>query len=186
MNRDSQKFSSHKIIIFTTSILLFLAVALAALPQSALAASCQAYYTVEKGDKTGAIAREFGVKWIEIAAANSLERPYQLTEGEQLCIPYPFSISLKNNLSVKNVNNLIKITASSFTTPGNYYVKVRDVTAGPGDWYKIGKMKVPVSRAVTSSFLLPKDLKGATFLQVCLKNGTTDDLICQTVRHIYR
>jgi len=34
------------------------------------------------------------------------------------------------------------------------------------------------------SYELPKDLRSAVYLQVCLKNGTTDNVVCRTTRHI--
>jgi LysM repeat protein len=185
MNQNKRYYSIQSIVRITLGTIMMLGILLSTLPQPVQAASCQVYYTVKKGDKTGAIARQYGVKWIEIAAANKLEKPYTLTEGQQLCIPFKYSVSLKNNIVVKNVNNLIKVTASDFSNTGNYYVKVRDITAGPGAWYKIGKMKVPANKEVTSSFQLPGALRSALVMQVCLKNGTDDELICQTVRHIF-
>jgi len=166
--------------------IIVLAMIAAALPQQVNAASCKAFHTVQKGDKTGTIARMYGLKWIEIAAANNLSRPYELEEGQQLCIPFKFSVSLKNNLSVQNVNNLVKITASDFPASGSYYVKVRDITAGQGQWYKLGNMKINRNRTVTSEYLLPKQLSSSIFFQVCLKNGTDNDLICKNVRHIFK
>lgn len=177
---------SQRILGVLISAMMILVLILAALPQPAQAASCQAYYTVKKGDKTGTIAKAYGVKWIEIAAANSLQKPYKLVEGQQLCIPFRQSLVLKNKLMVQSINNLIKITTSNFQNGGNYYVKVRDVTAGAGEWYKIGKMKVPADRKVTSSYLLPGALRNAVYLQVCLKNGINNDLFCQTVRHVIK
>lgn len=168
------------------TVILVLAVISAALPQQVSAASCKAYYTVQKGDKTGTIARMYGLKWIEIAAANNLSKPYGLEEGQQLCIPFKHSVTLKNNITVRNMNNLIKITAADFPTAGSYYVKVRDITAGPGKWYKLGNMKISQNRAVTREYLLPKQLNSSIFFQVCLKNGTTNELICQNVPHIFK
>lgn len=177
---------SQRIFGVFISALMILGVVLAALPQPAQAASCQAYHTVKKGDKTGTIANTYGVKWVEIAAANNLQKPYQLVEGQHLCIPFRLSVSLKNKLAVQSINNLIKITTSNFQNGGNYYVKVRDVTSGAGEWFKIGKMRVSTSQKVTSRFILPGDLKSAIYLQVCLKNGTNNDLFCQTVRHVVK
>jgi len=166
--------------------ILVLAVIAAALPQQVNAASCKAFHTVQKGDKTGTIARMYGLKWIEIAAANNLSRPYELVEGQQLCIPFKFSVSLKNNLSVQSVNNLVRITASDFPASGSYYVKVRDITSGQGQWYKLGNLKINKNRTVTSDYLLPKQLNSSIFFQVCLKNGTDNELICKNVRHIFK
>lgn len=166
--------------------MLVLAVAAAALPQTAKAASCKTYHTVQKGEKTGTIARKYGVKWIEIAAANDLERPTKLVVGDQLCIPFKFSVSLKNTLAVSNVNNLIKITASDFKEDGKYYVRVRDITSGVGKWYKIGMFKVLRNKTLSGKYLLPKQLKSSIYFEVCLKNGTTNEVICQNVRHYFR
>lgn len=168
------------------SAILILAVILAALPQQVNAASCKAYYTVQEGDKTGTIASKYGLKWIEIAAANNLSKPYELEEGQQLCIPFKYSVSLKNNIAVRNTNNLIKITASDFPTSGSYYVKVRDITAGQGQWYKLGNMKINKNRTVTSEYLLPKQLNSSIFFQLCLKNGTTNEVFCKDARHIFK
>lgn len=177
---------SQRFLGVLTSAIMILVVVLAALPQPAQAASCQAYHTVKKGDKTGAIANAYGVKWIEIAAANNLQKPYKLVEGQRLCIPFRQSQVLNNKLAVQSINNLIKITTSNFQNGGSYYVKVRNVTAGAGEWYKIGKMKVSANQKVTSYYLLPGGLRSAVYLQVCLKNGTNNDLFCQTVRHVVK
>jgi LysM repeat protein len=186
VNNSRREKAFHHPLRIVISVLLVLVVVAAALPQPAQAASCKVYYTVQKGDKTGAIARTYGVKWIEIAAANDLERPYKLTEGDQLCIPYRFSVSLKNKIAASNVNNLVKVTASNFQQDGKYYVKVRDITSGPGKWYKIGDLKVIKNRTATGKYLLPKQLNSSIFFEVCLKNGTTNDVYCQNIRHIFR
>ena len=185
MNQNRRYASIQRIVRLSLSVIMVLGILVAALPQSVQAASCQVYYTVKKGDKTGTIARQYGVKWIEIAAANNLEKPYTLTEGQVLCIPFKYSVSLKNNIVIKSNNDLIKITASDFSNTGNYYVKVRDITAGPGAWYKIGKMKVPANKEVIANYQLPSALRSAIVMQVCLKNGTSNDVICKNVRHIF-
>jgi LysM repeat protein len=168
------------------SVLLVLVVAAAALPQTAKAASCKVYHTVQKGDKTGTIARMYGVKWIEIAAANDLERPTKLVIGDQLCIPFKHSVSLKNSIVVTNVNNLIKIKASDFKENGKYYVRVRDITSGAGKWYKIGTFKALRNKTVWGKYLLPKELKSSIYFEVCLKNATNNEVVCKNVRHFFR
>lgn len=168
------------------SALLVLAVIAAALPQPVAAASCMTYYTVKAGDKTGKISRNFDVKWIEIAKANNLERPYELQVGQRLCIPFKYSVSLKGNINVRSVNNLIQITAAGFPNKGSYTVKVRDVTLSAGDWYKLGKLSIKKNTSSKGDYILPKALKGAIYLEVCIKNGTTDHVVCKTVAHRYK
>ena len=165
------------------SAVLLLAVLVAALPQQAQAASCMKYYTVQKGDKKGTIADEFEVKWIEIAQANNLARDYQLAVGDVLCIPFPYSVTLKNNLSVLSLNNLVRVTANDFPSKGSYFVNIRDITSGLGKLYKLGRMKISKEKASTADFILPKDLRSAIYLQVCVKHGTTDKTVCKLVRH---
>jgi hypothetical protein len=163
--------------------LLILTVLVAALPYQAQAASCMKYYTVKKGDKKGTIASEYDVKWIEIAQANNLADNYQLGVGDVLCIPFPYSVTLKNNLTVRSINNLVRVTASDLQNKGSYTVRVRDITNGPGDWYKLGKMKVSKDKTATADFILPKELRSSIYLQVCVKNVTTDKAVCKPVRH---
>ena len=174
---------NHKWIRIIASAALLLAILVAALPHQAQAASCMKYYTVQKGDKKGTIAKEYDVKWIEIAQANSLSSDYTPSEGDVLCIPFPYSVTLKNNLTVKSINNLVRVTASDFPNKGNYYIRVRDITTGPGDWYKLGRMKIDKEKSSTADFTLPKDLRSAIYLQVCVKHPTTDKAVCKLVRH---
>ncbi len=179
----NNRMLNHSIRIAIAAVLV-LAVLAAALPQRAQAASCMVYYKVKDGDKTGTIARKYDLKWIEIAAANGLERPYELEAGQTLCIPFQYSVSLKDNITVKSVNDLIKVTAEDFQK-GGYYVKVRDVTTVAGKWYQLGRMNINRDIKI-GNYSLPKELRSAIYLQVCLKNGTTDKVVCRTTRHTFR
>jgi len=44
-------------------------------------------YTVKGGDTLGAIAAEYGVTWLEIAAANDIDDPAKIRPGQELVIP---------------------------------------------------------------------------------------------------
>jgi LysM repeat protein len=176
---------THRIRI-VAGISLILAIVAAALPQPVKAASCMKYYTVKEGEKRGEIAAKFDVKWIEIAKANDLEAPYELEAGQVLCIPFPYSVTLKNNLAVRSINNSIRVSASDFPKKSSYTVKARDITNGPGEWYELGKLKVKSASTATGSYILPKALRSSIYLQVCLKEGTTDKLTCKTVRHTFQ
>jgi len=168
------------------SILLALAVVMVSIPKPAHAAqTCVAWYTVREGDTTPRIAHTFGLRWRKIAQANDLEYPYRLK-----CIPpedfTPAKKKTKETVSVSVVNNLISVSASGFAKKAAFYVKVRDITSTVGGWHKIGQLKVKRKTAKTGYYILPKELRGSIYLQVCLKNATTDEKICRTVLHIYK
>jgi LysM repeat protein len=175
------------------SVLVVLAVVTLSSPQKVHAAvKCEAWYTVKEGDKTPYIAQTFGLKWRDIALANNLVYPYHLYPGQRLCIPDPDSLESikekprKGKVSIASRGNFIIVTATNFPKKGVSYVKVRDGNASIGGWFKLGRMKVPKISTSTKYFTLPKKLKGSIWLEVCLKDGTTNKKICQTVLHRYQ
>lgn len=173
------------------SSLLLLAFIITALPAPAQAAqACAYYYTIKEGDTTPKIAHTFGFKWRIIALANDMEDPYKLVPGEVLCIPPAGTTTASfTDKSVKVTavvrGNLITVTASGFDKKQVFIVKVREVTTGAGGWEKVGTLKVPKKRSVTSIYTLPRELRSAIYLEVCLKNATTDEKICRTSFHYY-
>lgn len=174
------------------SALLALSFILAAFPSQAQAATttCVAYYTVQKGDTTSKIAKTFNLRWRQIAVANKMEDPYKLTPGMRLCIPpKDFSteptISAPAVLKAQAVNNRLTITASNTSARRAFYVRVRDASVSTGGWYKIGSFKVPKNSVVTRSYSLPSKLSSATHLQVCLKEASTDQVVCAVVLRTY-
>ena len=184
-------------------VALFVFVLLAgSAPQNASAATtCRTYYIVQDGDTTPKISHTFDLKWREIADANELPYTWKPVAGTKLCIPgeessdNSSSVSSspstsipednKANYSAKVVGKNVYITMSNFSKKQAYYVKVRDGTSWIGGWEKIGTVKVPKKTTVSKRFTLPQDLKGAIYIDVCLKNATTDSLVCRTVLHQY-
>ncbi len=184
--------SFRSLIKIVIGISLTMAFLVSAFPATTAQAKvkCVAYYTVKEGDTTPKIAQTFGLKWGEIANANDMEYPYKLKPGLRLCIPEEGSTeksksTTKGTVTVTSRGNLITITASGFSKKGSHYVKVRDVSTAVGGWYKIGKLNVPKKSSVTGYYVLPKQLKGSIYLEVCLKEGTTDEKICRVVLHRY-
>ncbi len=181
---------SHKTIIL--NILLSLALALtwafAALPQPALAVTCARYHTVKAGDTTASIAHTYKLKWREIAQANNLTYPYNLKVGQRLCIPTTSAISTaaaaadRLKMGVRSVGSTVTITVTS-AEKSAFYVRVRDAGVGVGGWFKLGILRAKKNTQTTLSFSLPRELRDKLYLQVCLKNGTTDELACRTVIH---
>ena len=178
-------FSSKRSIRFTAvaiCVAMLLAVLAAVLPQSVLAKTpCDYYYKVKEGDTTPQIAHTFGLKWKEIALANNIKDPSKLKVGQILCIP-PKDFTTENTI-VTVIGKRIQITASGFLEKNVFYVKVRDGSVGVGGWYKIGTFKINKNKKVTETYSLPNELSRALYITVCLKNATTDELICRTVVH---
>jgi LysM repeat protein len=175
------------------SILLALSFLLAAFPSQAQAATttCVAYYTVQKGDTTTKIAKTFGLRWRQIAVANDMEYPYVLKAGMRLCIP-PKDFSTEPTvpaaavLKAQAVNNRLTVTVSNTSARRAFYVRVRDASSIVGGWTKLGSIKVPKNTTVVRSYSLPANVSKATHLQVCLKEATTDQLVCTIVLRTYR
>ena len=184
-------------------VVLFVFVLIAgSFPQNASAATtCRTYYVVQDGDTTPKLSHTFDLKWREIADANELPYTWKPVAGTKLCIPGEESSDSSSSVSsspstsipedsnasysAKVVGKNVYITMSNYSKKQAYYVKVRDGTAWIGGWEKIGTVKVPKKTTVSKRFTLPQDLKGAIYIDVCLKNATTDSLVCRTVLHYY-
>jgi LysM repeat protein len=168
-----------------TLILSFLAVSL---PQPVKAATdtvaCDTYYTVKSGDTLRSIAQAYGLKWRDLAEANNIKSPYKVKVGQKLCIPAsenPETDNLTLTVSVTGSNISVKAYSSKYAY--KYGIKVRAGDTGVGGWYKVGNLRVPKKTTVTGVYALPKDLKTVSPITVCLKNQSTDNLICRTVIH---
>jgi LysM repeat protein len=188
---------AHKMAI---SAGLSLALLAAILPQPVQAATCRAYYTVQKGDTTPYISHTFNLKWRDIAGVNDMDPGDKLTVGQRLCIP-PESASTKEESSTTSSGNKTKVrvpetdskavvlvsisggriglTTKSFSVNHTYLVKTRDATTNVGGWYKIEVINVKKSKTQNFNFNVPKDLRSTTTLSVCLKDIYTDELICR-------
>jgi LysM repeat protein len=161
----------------------------AASPQAAKAVTCVLYYYVKKGDTTPRISHTFGLKWKQIAVANDLEEPYKLTIGQRLCIPpkdfdpepEEKASTSKTKMTVTGLGNWVKVTAPGFSQTSIFYVKVRPSDTFVRGWYKIGLFKVSKNKENSETYRLPSELSEENFLSVCLKNATTDELLCRNI-----
>ncbi len=194
-----------KYLTIVMAVLLTLAFVAGAFPHNASAAvKCVAYYTVKEGDTTPKISHVHGLKWRDIADANDLERAWKPEEGVRLCIPAGGSVSTstdeestglttttsvpsdsRGKFTAEVYGNRIYITTTNFANRRAYYLKVRDAEESIGGWEKLGSFKASKNTTETRLYTLPKDLRDAFYLDVCLKNATTDDLVCNTVLHLY-
>jgi LysM repeat protein len=155
----------------------------------AAAAACKTYYTVKANDTNTKIAQRYGVKFGEIAKANDLTSPYKLEEGQELCIPYSgdedeeeSKVDSKVKLSVVAAGDRIFITITNTDDKSAYYAKVRDASVGAGGFHKLGEIKVSKkNESVKATFNVPKTIQNSLYLNVCVKNATSDKLNCKTV-----
>ncbi len=176
------------LINLALSLLLVVTLVSAALPQPAQAATCRTYHTVKSGDTTVSIAKTYGLKWRVIAEANDMEYPYDLDVGDKLCIPPKAedddtNIADELKMTVKAVGNTVTITVKGLTAKASFYVRARDGNASVGGWHKLGVMRAKKKVTSSTSFILPRELREKLYLQICLKNGTTDEMACRTVVH---
>ena len=170
------------------AVLIVLSMVLGAFPKPAQAATCDTYYTVKSGDTKSRIAQLYKITWREIAEANDLEEPYNLTVGQRLCIPFSEDDEERPN---PNINIKVSVTHTTMTITVSglsdkkavFIVRTRDATIGIGGWQNLGRLKGKKSTTTKGIFIIPKQLIKTLYLQVCLKNSSTDELTCRTVVH---
>ncbi|HEX7974396.1 MAG TPA: LysM domain-containing protein, partial [Anaerolineales bacterium] len=177
------------------SVLLALSFFAALLPQAALAApaaatTCTAYHTIRSGDSTARIAHTYGLTWKEIAAANKLAASYTLKVGARLCIPAVSTTSSSSaTTGARFTVNLIgsgdrfSITTAGFSGVHKFNVKVRDASTSKGTWYVLGRLSTEETSKNRTIFTFPSQLAGRG-VAICLKDLTTDDLICNNVSRL--
>jgi LysM repeat protein len=189
---------SHFTKVFHRGIVLLVLVAMLAvyLPQPALAAtpaktSCSERYTVKLGDTLSSIATAFKVKLADLIEANNLKEPYIIYVGQKLCIPKvekPANSGTSDksgntkavNFSVTYIGDVVTLSGSGFSKGETFKVKADNAKVEGTKWYVLGTLKTRSSTSFKVAFTLPKDLKGASMLTVCIKNQVTDVLACKT------
>jgi hypothetical protein len=188
-NRSRGRRALH---VATLSLILALAILAAAAPQTANAqttATCRTFYVFREGDTKPRVAHTFDVPWREIADANDLNTTEKVAVGTRLCIPEgeddgdqstPAGSS-NADILISIAGNTIRLSVDDFSNRHTYLVKARSADEGIGGWTKLGRIQVARNDAQSFSFSLPNDLRDAARLSVCLKDQTTDELICRNV-----
>jgi LysM repeat protein len=173
------------------SLLLALAIFASALPQPALAetnaptVACASTHTVKQGETVKSIANNYDLPVGDLARANNLTKPYHIHPGDKLCVPYKKGTTpLKGTITMNATGDKLTITASNFKDTSGFFIKVKDSLAQNAPYYKIGSLMVSKNKNPKSTtFKLPKEVRNAAVLLVCLKNIYTDDLTCYSVPH---
>lgn len=79
-------------------------------------------------------------------------------------------------------NGKIYVKTSGFTQKYQLRLKVRDALQGIGGWKSLGTIKVDRKTGdQTNIFSIPKTLAKTLYLNVCMKNMTTNNLSCKIV-----
>ena len=179
------------------SALLVLAILTMALPQAGRAQdTCRTFHLVREDDTKPSIAHTYGLKWKRIAAANDLSVEANPTVGSQLCIPEADSDDEDTGqpktlvdepegernavIEISITGGRIRLHTDNFNDDHVYLVKARDVDQGISGWYRLGVISVQEDESETFSFDVPQDLRGEPILSVCLKDQTTDELVCRS------
>jgi LysM repeat protein len=172
-------------------LLLVLALLVLSLPGPALAQTCSRNYTVASGDTISNIAETFNVTVQELATANSLTTPYTIFIGQVLCIPATASTSTTTSTSSSSssttssgpalelsiIGNKILLEGSGFPGQNTYYVRIGEKNSTRSQ--KLGRVRSLKDGLVDGFFLLPKGLRKARVIEVCLKNVENDDRFCE-------
>lgn len=170
------------------AVLIAVSMLMAAFPRTAQAATCADRYTVREGDTKSSISRHFDVNWEDIADASDIDASDRIRPGQRLCIPEVDNNDERPNANVRlrasATHTLLTLTISGLSQKKAIFItRVRDASVGVGGFSKLGNIKVKKSDTAKKSFTIPKELMNALYLQVCIKNASTDEMRCQTVIH---
>jgi LysM repeat protein len=184
-----------------TLLVIFVFGMVAVLPGSALAAAestasgakitCESWYAVRSNDTLGIIASRFGIEPYQIVNSNDLKSPYTIYMGQKLCIPKAAVHADKLKKLPKKYLNQGAATFTVSWTPGgiiikplNFPVKSRllikadDLWDQSAQWIKAGVFTT--KKGVKEyKIRMPRELKDAHQLSICLKNLNTDLLMCR-------
>jgi murein DD-endopeptidase MepM/ murein hydrolase activator NlpD len=189
MNRFSKPvYLTVKLI----SLMLIATLMATAFPPQApvLAADCAVSHTVVSGDTLSSIALKYNTTVAAIAAENNLKEPYTLQIGQTLCIPGA-STSSSSSSSTTTTSTSTKPSFTVTFLPSGRHITVKTAnypkkntfvvnTSGQGTAkYHLGLLKTTKSNtSVQKTYQLPKPLRGAGEVTVCLKNKQYDNLQC--------
>ncbi len=157
-------------------------------PAPALAADCAVSHTVVSGDTLSSIALKYNTTVAAIAAENNLKEPYTLQVGQVLCIPGASSSSSSSGTTTTKPSKPaftvtfepsgrhITVKTSNYPKKNTFAVNA----SGQGTAkYHLGLLKTTKSNtSVQKTYQLPKSLRGAGEVTVCLKNKQFDNLQC--------
>jgi hypothetical protein len=176
-----------KVLFTLLALALLLGGAFSPVAAAPAVSGCRAVHTVVEGDNLNFITEKYDVSLDYLVKYNGIykdapnfnnRRPIYV--GQKICIPTGAPIWNEkkptwaswpaSNYSAKLLGNTLTIRTTWFNYPTTYYVKIGAE--------KVYLLKVKYHRT-TISFPIPKYL--TTAKTVCLKNVTSDALVCRPI-----
>lgn len=177
-------------------VLLVFSLAVASLPQRVSAApsaaeeDCDFYYVVQRGDTLKSIQSRYGYSAAQIVARNNMKKPYTIYVGQRLCIPS------KVKKGVPKVASKYTNKAAVFFTAGRdgdhillytyNYPKTRALVkvenAGDKVWKLVTVGSIRTQNGKQMRIKLPREVRYARYLLICLKDRTSSNLQCVVPR----
>lgn len=182
------------------STLLVIAILAAMLPAAPVSAqsNCSKTHSVVSGETLSSIAAKYNISYLDLAQANDLKDPYTLYIGQSLCIPGTAAAtatsgsSSSSSTSTASASNskdpnfvidiegkFLTVSTGNFPTQSSFFVRASEDRFPNMKWDKLGSIRTKKSGDVVRTFLLPRDLRDSSLLTICVKNATTDDVLCK-------
>ncbi len=120
-----------------------------------------------------------------------MKEPYSIFVGQSLCIPASSTSSgttttttttSKAGFTIERTGDTLVIKVTNLAKKSVFVVKAQKTRRGNHAWIKVGRVKTSKAGVGGATLKLPKTLRTADVLTVCLKNSVTDTIVCQTVR----
>jgi hypothetical protein len=176
--------TNRKIFVIALIFVFALVAVLPAFQAPGLAATCQATYTVKRGDTLSSIGQKWGVPWREIAAANNIKSPWTIYTGQSLCIPTtgstpatpkPPKTGKIPTFSISAVVRDSNVTIQTANFPANTQFDVRMGpygTAGVGGTY-VTTINSGNGGSFSATYSIPAGLQGSKRIAIRLESPKT-------------
>ena len=192
--------SNHKRLsnwfLWGVGVLIVFSLMVASVPRSVSAApraaedDCDLYHVVQRGDTLKRIESRYSYAVAQIVARNNMKKPYTIYVGQRLCIPS------KVKKGVPKVASKYTNKAAVFFAAGrdgddillytfNYpktTALVKAENAGDAAWKLVDVGTIKTQNGKQMRLKLPREVRYARYLLICLKDRTSSNLQCVVPR----
>jgi LysM repeat protein len=168
-----------KTIFRIVSILIIAALVAAAFPKPAQAALCKRTVVVREGDTLSKIATRYHTTVRKLAYANNLDRPYEVTPGQTLCIPSDNVPSTRFKWWGVIKGSQLILTGDDFRKDHTFLVNGK-IPSRDGMIF-IGRTKTNSTGDLNAVFALESRLLRKDYLTVCLKDNVSRLTDCKRI-----